>query len=218
MKNAILKELAEAVLNLDPDIGRKVAEKAVKAGIDPLESIEKGLNKGLREVGDRYERDEFFIPELAMAAEVVKASMEILEPEMRKSKKRRKTLGRYLIGTVAGDVHDIGKTIVKMMLEIHGFEVIDLGKDVPTSTFVKRVRELRPDIVGASALLSITALHQRDLIEALKTAGLRDKVKVMIGGGAASEEWAREIGADAYAQDSIEAVKEAKRLLSINQK
>jgi corrinoid protein of di/trimethylamine methyltransferase len=209
----IIKRLKRSVLDYNTDEAVSAAKDAVKLGVDLLKVIEEGLAKGIREVGEKFANGEIFLPELVMAAETMKRALEILEPELRKEKRERKALGKVLLGTVAGDIHSIGKTIVASMLTANGFEVYDIGEDVPAEKFVEKVKELKPDVVGLSALLTTTLPEQRTVIEALKKEGLRDKVKVIIGGAPASMEWAEEIGADGYGADAAEAVEVVKRLL-----
>jgi corrinoid protein of di/trimethylamine methyltransferase len=209
----IIKRLKRSVLDYNTDEAVSAAKDAVKLGVDLLKVIEEGLAKGIREVGEKFANGEIFLPELVMAAETMKRTLEILEPELRKEKRERKALGKVLLGTVAGDIHSIGKTIVASMLTANGFEVYDVGEDVPAEKFVEKVKELKPDVVGLSALLTTTLPEQRTVIEALKKEGLRDKVKVIIGGAPASREWAEEIGADGYGADAAEAVEVVKRLL-----
>ena len=187
-------------------------KEAVEVGYDPLKVIE-WLSSGIREVGERYSKFEVFLPDLMMSAEAMKAGMRILLPAIKKRGVKIEYRGRVILGTVAGDIHDIGKSLVAVMLESKGFEVIDLGADVPIKTFVEKVRELKPDILGLSALLTTTMLEQRNVIEALKKEGLRHKVKVMIGGAATSEGWAKEIGADVYGSDAKDAAEKAEKLL-----
>jgi len=209
----IIERLKRSVLNYNTDEAVSAAKDAVKLGVDLLKVIEEGLAKGIREVGEKFANGEIFLPELVMAAETMKRALEILEPELKKEKRERKALGKVLLGTVAGDIHSIGKTIVTSMLTANGFEVYDIGEDVPAEKFVEKVKELKPDVVGLSALLTTTLPEQRTVIEALKKEGLRDKVKVIIGGAPASREWAEEIGADGYGADAAEAVEVVKRLL-----
>ncbi|MEM2691595.1 MAG: corrinoid protein [Candidatus Bathyarchaeia archaeon] len=209
----IIERLRLSVLNYNADEAVSAAKEAVKLGVDLLEAIEEGLARGIREVGEKFANGEAFLPELVMAAETMKKALEVLEPELRRAKKKRKALGKVLLGTVAGDIHSIGKTIVGSMLTANGFEVYDIGEDVPAEKFVEKVKELKPDVVGLSALLTTTLPEQRTVIEALKREGLRDKVKVIIGGAPASREWAEEIGADGYGADATEAVEVVKRLL-----
>jgi len=174
------------------------------------------LGKGLRIVGEKFERGEMWLMHIVAAAEVAQRAInELLEPEILRRKEVRTSLGRVVIGTVAGDIHDIGKNIVRALLTASGFEVHDLGKDVPIEDFISKVKETNANIVAASALLTSTALTQRDIIEALKREGLRERVKVMVGGSAVSTEWAREIGADGYAPDAVEAVELAKKFMGI---
>jgi len=207
------RELRRTVVSYDVEGAMLAAKKAVEVGVDPLKAIEDGLAQGIREVGNKFGKGEIFLPELVMAAEAMKKALEVLEPELKRKKKERKTLGRVLLGTVAGDIHSIGKTIVAAMLTANGFEVYDLGEDVPTERFVEKVRELKPDLLGLSALLTTTLPAQEVVIETLKREGLRKTLKVIIGGAPASKEWAEKIGADGYGANAVEAVQVSKKLL-----
>jgi corrinoid protein of di/trimethylamine methyltransferase len=191
-----------------------LTEAALKAGVDPVDIIDRGFSMGLKRVGDRFGKGEAFLTELVGAANVMEEVSERLSKEIIKSKKERVQLGRVLIGTVAGDVHSIGKNILKAMLEVGGFEVFDAGVDVPTGVFIEKTRELKPDILGLSALMTTTIMMQREVIETLNKEGLRDSVRVMVGGAAVTEKWARDIGADAYAENAYDAVKVAQGLIS----
>ena len=214
MKEELLNRLRGAVVSCDVEGAVKAAEEALKAGLDPVEAIEEGLNKGVRVVGDRFGAGEAFLTELMIAAEAMKRAMAILEPAISKSAKAtRKTLGKVIIGTVEGDIHDIGKSIVSTMLTVAGFEVVDLGVDVPVDKFIEKTREFEPDMVGMSALMTTTMSKLVDIIKALEKAGLRKKVKVIVGGAPTSTEWAEEIGADGYASDAVGAVAVAKKLV-----
>jgi corrinoid protein of di/trimethylamine methyltransferase len=213
MKEETLNKLMNAVLNYDPEAAVKAAEEALQKGVDPVEAIEEGLAKGVRIVGERFGAGEAFLTELVIAAEAMKQGLKVLEPAILKSAREKKTLGRILIGTVEGDIHDIGKNIVSTLLMVAGFEVIDIGVDVPTEKFVEKVKEAKPEIVGMSALMTTTMAKMADVIEALKREGLREKVKVIIGGAPTSKKWAEEIGADAHGGDAIEAVEIAKKLV-----
>jgi len=215
-RDEIFDGLAKAVLLGDDTVAEELTRKALSEGIAPYEIIEKGLSEGMREVGRKYEEREYALPELMLAAEAFYTALKILEPELKKERRERKTLGKVVIGVVQFDVHDIGKTIVRTMLEASGFECVDLGRDVPTEDFVQTVRDERPDILGLSALMTTTMPEQQRVIEALKEAGLRDSVKVMVGGAPVSREWAERIGADGYGEDAIDAVVEAKKLLGIS--
>jgi len=210
----ILEEMAQSVEDFDSDKALELIEAALKDGVDPVDIIEKGFSVGLRRVGDRFGKGEAFLTELVAAANVMEEVSRRLSVEITKSKKERELLGRVLIGTVAGDVHSIGKNILKAMLEVGGFEVVDIGVDVPTNVFVEKTRELKPNIIGLSALMSTTITEQREVVEALKRAGLRGGVKVMVGGAAVTEKWARDIGADAYAENASDAVKAAQGLVA----
>ena len=209
----ILVQLQEIVILGEPEQARKLATQALEAGLAPLTIIEKALNPGMQIVGDRFESGEYFIPDLVMAAEAMKAAMEVLEPELIARQEQRHVLGTVVIGTVEGDIHEIGKSLVATMLGAAGFQVYDLGVDVPAGEFVKQVQETGANVVGLSALLTTTMRNQETVIEALKEAGLRERVKVVIGGAPTSTEWAQTIGADGYAENANETVAVVKGLL-----
>jgi corrinoid protein of di/trimethylamine methyltransferase len=168
----------------------------------------------LKEIGDMFGKGEIFLPELMAAAQAAEASVKVLNEEIAKRAQTRKSLGKFLIGTVAGDIHSIGKNIVATLLRVAGFEVIDLGVDVPAEVFIEKVKELNPDIVGLSALLTTTMNEQKKIIEKLDEQGLRAKVKVMVGGAPVSQQWAKEIGADACGLDAQDAVEKAIKLIN----
>ncbi|MBI4771479.1 MAG: corrinoid protein [Chloroflexi bacterium] len=211
----LLEEMAQAVIDGDAEQAVALAEQALREGLPPLRAINEGFVKGIREVGDCFGRGEFFLPELVMGAEAMKAALEILEPELARRQEARQRLGLAVSGTVQGDIHDIGKTLVGVMLSANGFEVIDLGVNVPAATFVEQVRQRRPDLLLLSALITTTMLRQGEVIRALREAGLRDQVKVMVGGAPTTPAWARDIGADGYAENAGEAVVVARQLLGI---
>ena len=211
----ILKQLQEVVILGESDQARDLAAEALQADIAPLTVIEEALNPGMQVVGDRYECGEYFIPDLVMAAEAMKAAMAVLEPALRARQEQRQVLGTVVIGTVEGDIHEIGKSLVATMLGAAGFQVYDLGVDVPIAEFVKQVQETGANVVGLSALLTTTMLNQESVIEALEEAGLRQQVKVIIGGAPTGPEWAEMIGADAYAENANEAVGRVKELLGV---
>ena len=210
----LLEEMAKAVIEGDEEEAVSLAKKALSMGMNPTEAIEKGFGEGMREVGRLFEKLEIFLPQVILSADAMTAGVEIFRQEMaaREGEVPRKTV---LLGTIQGDVHDIGKNIIKIMLETSGFKVYDLGRDVPVSRFVDKIRELSPDIVGVSALMTTTMVHMPKLIEALKEAGLRGKAKVMVGGAPVLPEWAKEIGADGYGESAMEAVEVAKRLAGL---
>jgi len=209
MSDDILKELREAVWNFDEELSKSLAEKAVEMGVDPVEALEEGLAKALREVGDRFGRGDAFITELIAAAQAMEAGAGVLNEEIVRRGASRKAVGRFLIGTVEGDIHSIGKNIVATMLSAAGFEVVD----IKTEDFIEKVRELKPDILGLSALMTTTMVKQKEVIEALRDAGLKDGVKVIVGGAPVTEDWVEEIGADACGFDAGSAVKTALSLM-----
>ena len=209
----LFEDMSKAVIDGLPDVARGLADEAVRAGVDPLEAIDRGFKPGMDVVGEGFASGELFIPDLMMSGEAMKAAIATLEPELMKRKQQREVLGQVVIGTVQGDIHEIGKTLVATMLAANGFEVHDLGVDVSSQQFVDAVREVNATIVGLSALLTTTILNQEDVILNLAEAGLRERVKVIIGGVPASPEWAEEIGADGYAENATEAVEVIKRLV-----
>jgi corrinoid protein of di/trimethylamine methyltransferase len=213
MSSSIIEELRQAVIRGKKDDAENAAKKALQAKIPPLEAITNGLAKGVREVGDKFGEGEIFLVELMAAGKAMKAGMSILLADIKASKTKIKTVGKVVIGTVQGDIHSIGKDIVATMLEAYGFEVINLGEDVPVEVFLKNVKELKPDIVGMSSLITSSMPVQKKIIDELKAAGLRDKVKVIIGGAPTTDKWARDIGADGWAGDAVTAASLARRLV-----
>ncbi|MEM2507045.1 MAG: corrinoid protein [Nitrososphaeria archaeon] len=212
---SLIEEIREALLAFESKRLSETVSKMLRENFDPLEIINT-ITIVLQEIGKKFEEGEFFLMHLVAAGEIVKKVItEQLEPLMKKAGTKRKTLGRVVIGTVAGDIHDIGKNIVASMLFSAGFDVIDLGVDVPVEEFIKAVEEYKPDILAMSALLSTTLPMQKEVIERLKEKGLREKVKVMVGGAPVTPEWATEIGADGYGEDAIQAVKVARSLVSL---
>ncbi|HID88090.1 MAG TPA: cobalamin-binding protein [Anaerolineae bacterium] len=213
MSDELFQAMAQSIIDGEVDDARRLAQEALEQGIDPLDAINKGFVVGVNYVGDQYAAGEMFLPDLVLAGEAMKAAVEVLEPEIARRGAERKMLGTVVIGTIEGDIHDIGKTLVATMLSTAGFKVYDLGVDVPVPTFVEKAREVGADIVGVSALLTTTMVKQRDVVEAMDDAGLRPKVKVMVGGAPVTQGWADEIGADGYSEDAIGAVALAKRLV-----
>ena len=212
----VLDELALSVEQIDSDKVITLVQKAIDSGIDPAEIVERGIAKGLRQVGERFERGETFLTDLVGSAAAAKEAMDrILTPAMAKTRKTQRSLGRVVLGTVSGDIHDIGKNIVAAMLFAAGFEVVDLGSDVSVNTFVARSNEAQAKIVGSSALLSTTLPVQRDIIDEFTKKGTRDKYKLLVGGAPATEKWAKDIGADGYAPNAVDAVKVAKKALGL---
>jgi trimethylamine corrinoid protein len=210
----ILEQLRKAIRTYDVDQAKHYSQEAIEAKMDPTEVIKKGPAMVLKEIGDQFARCEIFLPELVAASQAGEASIAVLNEEITKHSQSRKSLGKYVIGTVQGDVHSIGKNIVATMLRVAGFDVTDLGVDVPTDLFLQKVKELKPDVLGLSALLTTTMDEQRKIIIKLKEEGLRDKIKVMVGGAPVSPEWSREIGSDAVGLDAQDAVEKAIKLLT----
>jgi corrinoid protein of di/trimethylamine methyltransferase len=212
-KEELLKAMAKAIEDGDPSEAEVLARQALAEGLEPLEAINQGLVPGITVVGNRYSCGEAFLPDLVLGGEAMKAALKVLEPELEKRGGRREVLGKVVLGTVQGDIHEIGKTLVGTMLSANGFAVFDLGVDVPTSKFVEKVREVGANLVGLSALLTTTMSVQRYVIEALEESGIRKQVKVMVGGAPVTQSWADEIGADGYSEDAAGAIVVAKRLV-----
>lgn len=213
MSQDLYDQMKQAIIDGEPEDAAALAEQGLAAGLSPTDILDNGFVKGIEEVGDLFGRGEFFLPELVQGAEAMKAAVAVLQPELDKSNAGRRSLGVAVAGTVAGDIHEIGKTIVCSMLSAAGFTVTDVGCDVAPETFVAAVAEQQADLLLLSALLTTTMPNQARTIAALKEAGLREQVKVMIGGAPTTRAWAEEIGADGYAEDAIEAVTAAKALL-----
>lgn len=209
----LLEEISQAVVDLDDERVNRLTREALKAGIVPRLILEAGLRQGITMVGDSFSRGEVYLPELMLAAQAMQGAIEILKPEMAKEQTQTPNLGRVVMGTVAGDLHDLGKGLVISLLEMAGFEVIDLGIDVPSQKFVESVTQYRPDVIGMSALMSTTLRNQQKVMEALTEEGLRDRVKVIVGGAAVTSEWAKKIGADGYSDSATDAVGVVKTLL-----
>jgi methanogenic corrinoid protein MtbC1 len=212
-KTGILRGIADALADLNATVLRVQMERARAAGIPVRDLIQEGLGTGMRLVGERYERGEYFLSELIMASLTMTETLELLTPQRQIA---LEPIGSVVIGTVEGDLHDIGKNIVTSMLESTGFHVHDLGVDVPPTRFVETVRTVAPDLLCLSTLLSVTIPKVRETIRALVEEGLRGRVKVLVGGRCLNRELARTLGADAYGLDAWAAVKEAKRLLAVD--
>ena len=212
MTEEILKRLAQAVIDGEPEDAEAIAKEALEQGLDPLECITEGLTAGIQQVGKLFASGEYFLPDLIIGADAMKVALDVLEP-MLVGDQQRDVVGRIVLGTVEGDLHEIGKTLVGTMLTANGFLVTDIGVDKKPEEFIAAIKETDADIVGASALLTTTMLQQKKLIDSLEEAGLREKVKVMIGGAPVTEGFAEEIGADGYAEDAISSVDLAFRLI-----
>jgi len=212
MSADLYEKLRQSVIEGEPDDAEQLAKQALEEGLDPLTCINEGLTKGIQTVGELFASGEYFLPELIIGAEAMKRALAILEPAM-VGDQAREVVGTVVLGTVEGDMHEIGKTLVGTMLTANGFKVIDLGVDQSADKFIAAIKENKAEIVGASALLTTTMLQQGKIIEALKAEGLADQVKVMVGGAPVTESFASEIGADGYAEDAISAVDLAFRLI-----
>jgi corrinoid protein of di/trimethylamine methyltransferase len=211
-KEEILSKLEQAVIDCEPEDAEELAQQALAQNLDPLLCINEGLTPGITQVGHLFATGEYFLPDLIIAGEAMKAALAVLEPALMEDQ-QREVLGRVVLGTVEGDLHEIGKTLVGTMLTANGFDVTDIGIDKSAADFVAAVRDANATLVGASALLTTTMLQQGKIVDALQEAGLRDQVKVMVGGAPVTEEWAEKVGADGYAEDAISAVTLAKRLV-----
>ena len=203
----IYAKMQASIEEYDRDAAAAAAEEAIAAGLDPVKAAEKGFAGPIRELGQAFERMEIFLPQLVMAADAMKAGMGVLEEAMRASGGVLKKKGVVVLGTVEGDVHDIGKTVVGAMLQANGYEVHDLGVEVPSTRFIQAAEELGADVIAMSALLSTTMLFQRDVVELLRNKGLDEKYFIMVGGAPVTQAWADKIGANGYARDAVEAVK-----------
>lgn len=210
----LLVDIQQAIVDLDEDRVEELTKQAIDEEYDPLDILQKGLTKGVKTVGDKFGRGEVFLPELAMSADCMKAGVQHVDPLLAEMEiTDEESAGVFLIGTVDEDIHNIGKNILVTMLKANGFDVIDLGVEIPNEEFVEAVKEHDPDILGMSALMTMTMDHQQEIIELLEDEGLRDQVKVMVGGAPTSEEWCEKIGADGYGDNADAAVNQAIALL-----
>ena len=212
MTDEMYTRLAQAVIEGEPEEAEALAKEALEQGLDPLTCITEGLTVGIAQVGKLFASGEYFLPDLIIGADAMKVALDVLEP-MLAGDQQREVVGRIVLGTVEGDLHEIGKTLVGTMLTANGFLVTDIGVDKKPEEFIAAIKETDADIVGASALLTTTMLQQKKLIVSLEEAGLRESVKVMIGGAPVTEGFAEEIGADGYAEDAISSVDLAFRLI-----
>ncbi len=214
MTDDILQRMAQSIIDGDADAAVALSKESISASMDPLEAISQGFVAGVNAVGDAFGRGEAFLPELVMAGEAMKAAVAVLDPELKRRGSERQMLGKIVIGTVEGDIHEIGKSLVATMLGASGFDVIDLGVDTPGDKLIGKALEVKADILAMSALLTTTMVRQREVIEELEKEGLRKQIKVMVGGAPVTRDWVAAIRADGYSEDAIGAVALAKKLVA----
>lgn len=209
----LFKRMSESIIQGQEEEAIRLSEEAIELKMDLLETINKGFVPGIEEVGVLFEKGEYFLPQLLLSARAMKSALERLKPLIKKEGKGEKLVkGTILLGTVEGDIHEIGKNLVGSLLSANGFRVIDLGIDVSVEKFLEEVKRSKPDILGMSALLTTTMVNQRKVIEVLKSEGIRQEVKVIVGGAPVTGKWAEEIGADGYGKDAFEAVRIVSKL------
>ncbi len=213
MSKELFEKMAQSIIDGDAEVAAQLAEQSIGAGVDPLEAIGQGFVVGVNKVGDAFANGDAFLPELVMAGEAMKAAVTALEPEMARRGTQRQMLGKVVLATVEGDIHEIGKSLVGTMLSASGFQVFDLGVDVATANIVAKAQEVGADVVALSALLTTTMVKQKEVVEALGKAGMHGRVKVMVGGAPVTRDWVQKIGADGYSEDAIGAVGVAKQLV-----
>ena len=207
----ILEDLKKAVLEGDDDIAQELAQKALEQDIEPMIIVNKGIIPGIQEAGELWKQNEYFHTDIILCAEAFRLAMEIIEPKL--SAGERGSSGKIIIGTVAGDMHNLGKIMVNATLRGGGFEVIDLGEDVSRETFIQTIKEEKPDILGLGCYMTTTMLEMKEIVKQLENEGLRNSVKVLIGGVPCTQEFADEIKADAWGKDAFDAVEKAKEVM-----
>jgi dimethylamine corrinoid protein len=210
-KEEYLQALSDCVVNMEDESVSKEAQEYIAAGYPALDGILKGLVDGMQRAADLYEREEYFIPELLLCSDAMYNGLDILRPHLEKSDSQKKH--RIVIGVIEGDTHDIGKNLVRIMLEAAGYEMYDLGRDVPLQRFVDKAKEINADVIAISTLMTTTMPEMGRVIEMLEKEGLRDRIKVIVGGAPISPAFARKIGADGYAANAVDAVKLVDRLM-----
>ncbi len=213
LKEDLIRELKKEILEGDAEKARGIANKLLKRDFDPLEAINRAVTPAAKEVGEKFGKGEIFLTDLMFSAEAMQAANQVFLEKLSEQKRETKKIGKVVLATVAGDIHDIGKNIVKLLLDVNGFEVIDLGADVPSSAIIDRALESNADVIALSALMTTTRPSQKEVIDILREMNVRDKFIVMVGGGSVNEEWTEEIGADGWAETAEEAVKLAFKLI-----
>jgi 5-methyltetrahydrofolate--homocysteine methyltransferase len=211
---SVLEDLKKAVLEGDDDIAADLARNALDQGVPPLDIVNQAIIAGIQEAGELWKRNEYFHTDIILCAEAFRLAMEVIEPKLSSGEKG--TSGKVVIGTVAGDMHNLGKIMVDATLRGGGFEVIDLGEDVAQDTFIQKIKELNPNILGLGCYMSTTMLEIGNIIKRLESEGLRSNVKVLIGGVPCTQEFADEIGADAWGKDAFDSVEKAKKLMGVS--
>jgi corrinoid protein of di/trimethylamine methyltransferase len=211
----LFEAMKRSVVDGEADEARRLAEEAVRQGVEPIKAIERGFVPGINEVGRAFGCQEMFLPDLVRAGEAMKAAMQALGGALGGAAAARRSAGTVVLGTVKGDIHEIGKNLVATMLSANGFKVHDIGVDAAPEAFVSKAREVKADLIGASALLTTTMPGQQEIIRRLDQAGLRKQVRVIVGGAPVTRDWVKEIGADGYSEDALGAVKVASELLGV---
>lgn len=209
--SAILEKVKQAIIDGDEDAAQAHAGEALQQGVNPLAVVKEAIVPGIERTGELWKENVYFMPDVVLSTEAFKTAMNVVEPQL--AALTTDSRGRYLMGVVAGDMHDLGKNIVTAMLTGAGFEVIDLGVDVPTPTFIQKVKELKPDILGIGCYMTTTMLELRELMKGLTGHGLRETLKVMVGGVPTTQSFADEVGADAWGKDALDAVEKARSLM-----
>jgi corrinoid protein of di/trimethylamine methyltransferase len=215
MREELFHKMSQSIVDGDSKAAVELAKESILAGIPPLEAITSGFVVGVNAVGTAFGRGESFLPELVMAGEAMKAAVATLDPELKKQGTERKMLGKVVIATVEGDIHEIGKSLVATMLSASGFDVYDLGVDIATQKIIGKAIEVGADIIAMSALLTTTMVKQREVIEELEKEGLRGKFRIMVGGAPVTRDWVQTIHADGFSEDAIGAVNLAKQMLGV---
>jgi trimethylamine corrinoid protein len=210
----ILESLVKAVQDGEDEDAQALAQQAMAEKMEPLAVVD-ALTDAIREVGDRFERMEIFLPEMMLAAKAMQKALEPVGPYLEQLKEQRPSKGTVVVGTVEGDIHEIGKSIVALLLEVNGYTVHDLGPDVNALDFIKKAQEVQADVIGASALMTTTMPGQQEIIELLKDMGLRDRFVVMVGGTPVTDAWAEEIGADSWAENAMQAVTVLDKIMTL---
>jgi len=212
LKEELFQKLSDAVVDMDEETSRNTANQVIEEGYDPFEAIDRGLSDGMRRAGDLFEEEEYFIPELMLCADAMEAGIQVLSPHI--EREEAQNLKKVIIAVVQGDTHDIGKNLVRIMLDAGGYEVIDLGRDTPSRVIVDKAREAGAHVIGLSTLMTTTMPRMEEVIALLKEEGIRDNFKVVVGGGPISQNFADKIGADGYSTSASDAVKLLNRLLA----